>query len=72
MNPVWSITLAEKHPLPSITLHYMAPDEKSAREGIEKWYPGREIVSVKLSAGFGNACLEKKEERDLFVRSEKM
>lgn len=46
MNPVWSITLAEKHPLPPITLHYAAPDEESARTGIQKWYPGREIVSV--------------------------
>lgn len=63
MNPVWSITLAEKHPLPRITLHYAAPDEESARTGIQKWYPGREIVSVLLNEEHSNKnpnsnCLE--------------
>lgn len=71
MNPVWSITLAENHPLPSITLHYMAPDEESARAGIQKWYPGRRIISVLPNPNLGDAALSK-EPVDPFVRSDEI
>lgn len=67
MNPVWTITLAEKYPLPSIKLHYMAPNEESVRGDMLKWYPDREVISIELKDKE-----EKTDVRDSFARSDEI
>lgn len=71
MDPVWDITLAGEHTLPEIKLHLVAPDAESARAGIQKWYPGRRIISVLPNPHFGDAALAK-EPVDPFVRSDEI
>lgn len=47
MNPIWTITLAPLGPFQPLTLHLASSDEPEARALASKFYPDREILSVK-------------------------
>lgn len=61
MNPVWKIAVAEKAPLRPLAVNLIALDAGKAQTEIEKCFPGREVVSVRLADPFARSDEIKRE-----------